>query len=56
MEGLVGAVCEWAQEMMEIERCGGADGAGKIPKAARRVYAMMGEENGNGYRNGITPS
>ena len=52
VEGLVGAICEWVHQMMEIEK-GGGMGAGSIPKAAWRVYAMMREENGNGYRNGI---
>lgn len=41
VEGLVRAICEWAQEMMEIEG-GGGDG-NKIPKAARRVYAMVAD-------------
>ena len=38
VDALVGAICEWAQEMMDIEG-GGGDG-NKIPKAARQVYAI----------------
>ncbi|KAL9121373.1 MAG: hypothetical protein Q9187_002067 [Circinaria calcarea] len=38
VEGLVIAICEWAQEMMEIEQGGG--GGNKIPKAARQVYTI----------------
>ena len=43
VEALVSAICEWAQEMIEIEKCVG-NGNG-IPKAAREVYAIMGDEN-----------
>ena len=43
VDGLVGAICEWAQEMMSIEKCGG--NGDKIPRAARQIYAMMGDEN-----------
>lgn len=49
VDGFVGAICEWAQEMMEIEQ-GGADGDRKIPKAARQVYAIMGDENIDRFR------
>lgn len=35
--------------MMEIEQ-GGADGDRKIPKAARQVYAIMGDENIDRFR------
>lgn len=48
VEGLVGAICEWAQEMMEIE--GGEGDGNKIPKAAREVYAIMGDENIDRFR------
>lgn len=41
IDGLVAAVGEWAREMMEIESVGARE---KIPKAARQVYAMMGED------------
>ena len=37
VDGLVSAICEWAQEMMEIEKGGGDEN--KIPKAARQIYA-----------------
>lgn len=39
---------EWAIEMMDIEDSGGQ--GSKLPKAARQVYALMGEEEVNGYR------
>ena len=42
-EGLVAAVAEWAQEMIDIEDGGGS--GDKIPKAARQVYAWMGDES-----------
>ncbi|KAI8626907.1 class II aminotransferase/8-amino-7-oxononanoate synthase [Xylariaceae sp. FL1651] len=37
IEAFVGAVCEWAQEMLEIEA--GPRGENKIPSLARQVYA-----------------
>ena len=43
VEGLVSAICDWAQEMIEIEKCVG--NGNRIPKAAREVYAIMGDEN-----------
>lgn len=49
VDGLVSAICEFAQEMMEIEKGGGGGGGDEIPKAARRVYAMMGDESVNGF-------
>ena len=49
VDGLVSAVCEWATEMMELEK-GGADGDRKLPKAARQVYAIMGDENIDKFR------
>lgn len=42
-EGLVAAIAEWAQEMINIEDGGGS--GDKIPKAARQVYAWMGDES-----------
>lgn len=41
VEGLIDGICEWAQEMMNIE--GGGENGNKIPRAARQVYAAMGE-------------
>lgn len=55
VDGLVDAVGKWAHEMIEIEKCG-RDGDGKMPKAARQVYAMMNDENSSGFRNKITHS
>lgn len=43
VDGLINAICEWAQEMMDIEDDG--ENGTQIPKAARQVYAFMGEEN-----------
>ncbi|KAI1826772.1 class II aminotransferase/8-amino-7-oxononanoate synthase [Xylaria intraflava] len=37
IEGLVEAICEWAQEMLDIEA--NPRGENKIPSAARQVYA-----------------
>lgn len=48
IDRLVGAICAWAQEMIEIEKGGG--NGNQIPKAARRVYAIMGNENSNQSR------
>ena len=41
VERLIDAISEWAQEMLELER--GAGVRGKIPSAARQVYALMGD-------------
>ncbi|CAJ2508143.1 Uu.00g093290.m01.CDS01 [Anthostomella pinea] len=61
VEGFAEAICEWAQEMLNIEERGNK---GELPTAARRVIAsqaelkangrVRGEENGhvNGYENG----
>jgi len=40
VEGLAAGICEWAEEMIQIED----SGVEKIPKAARQVYALMAEE------------
>lgn len=48
VDGLVHAICEWAREMIEIEKGGG--NGNKIPRAARHVYAIMGHENINQFR------
>ncbi|KAL9132081.1 MAG: hypothetical protein Q9217_000117 [Psora testacea] len=37
VEQLVDAICEWAEEMIKIEE----DGGGRIPRAARQVYAGL---------------
>lgn len=42
IDGLVAAICEWAEEMVQIER--GAGGRGKVPWAAQQVYALTGDE------------
>lgn len=48
VERLVNTICEWAQEMLEIEENGGKGTAiGMMPRAARKVYfGLAGEENG----------
>lgn len=48
VEKLADKICEWAQEMLDIEARG--KGSGKIPTAARRVQAQQAaaEANGNG--------
>lgn len=38
IDGLVAAICEWAEEMVQIEK--GVGGRGKVPFAARQVYAL----------------
>ena len=51
IDGLIAAICEWAQEMMEIEKGGGRGSGGRgttesrIPKAAKMVYAMLSDES-----------
>lgn len=42
IDGLINSVCKWAEEMMGIED--GVPGCDKIPSAAKRVYAAMGNE------------
>jgi len=46
VQKLVNTICEWAQEMLDLEA-----GGGKVPSAARRVQAQqaMVEANGNGH-------
>ncbi|RYO74618.1 hypothetical protein DL764_010771 [Monosporascus ibericus] len=39
VEGLAATICNWAQEMIDIEKKGA--GAKKVPKAAQQVYALM---------------
>lgn len=54
IDGLVDAIGEWAEEMIEIEK--GTGGRGKVPWAAQQVYALadkaenMGPEDGDGAR------
>ncbi|TGO20104.1 hypothetical protein BTUL_0001g01130 [Botrytis tulipae] len=45
IDGLVAAVCEWAEEMVQIET--GTGGRGKVPWAAQQVYALTEEEGVN---------
>jgi 8-amino-7-oxononanoate synthase len=40
VEALARAICEWAKEMLDIE-AGRAGAVGNIPKATRKVYALM---------------
>ncbi|KZF21838.1 class II aminotransferase/8-amino-7-oxononanoate synthase [Xylona heveae TC161] len=49
VEKLAEAICEWAQEMLDIEESG--KGSSKIPSAARRVQAQQAAVEGNG--NGV---
>jgi len=39
LEALASSICEWGQEMLEIEE--GRKAGVKIPSAARKVYALM---------------
>ena len=49
IDGLVAAICEWAEEMVQIEAEAG--GRGKVPWAAQQVYALAEEEAINGAVN-----
>lgn len=42
VDGLAAAICEWAEEMVQIET--GTGGRGKVPWAAQQVYALAEEE------------
>lgn len=46
VEGLVNAIYEWVEEMIDIEDRVGKD---KIPRAARQVYAWMANEKLDGF-------
>ncbi|EDN94597.1 hypothetical protein SS1G_10471 [Sclerotinia sclerotiorum 1980 UF-70] len=46
IDELVAAICEWAEEMIEIEM--GTKGRGKVPWAAQQVYALSEEGVING--------
>lgn len=46
IDGLVAAICEWAEEMVEIETETGR--RGKVPWAAQQVYALTEEDGVNG--------
>jgi 8-amino-7-oxononanoate synthase len=46
--GLVNAVYEWVEEMIDIEE-EGRRGEDKISRAARQVYAWMADEKLNGF-------
>lgn len=50
VRGLVNAIFEWAQEMMQIED--GGENESQISKAARRVYATitMNDDKNNLHR------
>jgi 8-amino-7-oxononanoate synthase len=39
IDGLISAICEWADEMLQIE----SNGGGTMPRATRQVYASMAE-------------
>ncbi|KAI0172151.1 putative aminotransferase [Hypoxylon sp. FL1284] len=41
VELLAGTICDWAREMIDIEKAG--DGKSRIPKAAQQIYAMMAD-------------
>ncbi|KAF7513295.1 hypothetical protein GJ744_009716 [Endocarpon pusillum] len=43
IDELISAICNWAQEMMEIEL--GQGEINRIPKAARQVYSLMNSDN-----------
>jgi 8-amino-7-oxononanoate synthase len=45
VKSLVASISVWAQEMLEIERCGDRT---KLPTAARRVYTLVGGASLNG--------
>ncbi|KAI0178952.1 class II aminotransferase/8-amino-7-oxononanoate synthase [Hypoxylon sp. FL1284] len=60
VESLAEAMCEWAQEMLDIEESGEKRA---VPSAAKRVIACQtenrakagnGKINGNGVKNGLT--
>lgn len=42
IDGFVAAICEWAEEMVEIEM--GTGGQGKVPRVAQQVYALTEKE------------
>ena len=46
VDGLVSAIAEWAQEMMDLEDR--KESENNLPKAARQVYAWMGSEDVDG--------
>ena len=47
VQGLVNAICEWVEEMIEIEE--GRGGKDMIPRAARQVYDWMAAEKLTGF-------
>ena len=47
VDALIFTISEWAIEMMDIEGSGGK--GSKLPRAARHVYALMGDEESNRY-------
>lgn len=46
IEGLVAAIYDWVEEMIDIEEGRSND---KVPSAARQVYAWMAEEGLTGF-------
>lgn len=47
VEGLADAIYDWVEEMIDIEEGRGCNG--KIPSAARQVYAWMANEKLTGF-------
>ncbi|KAI1460398.1 putative aminotransferase [Annulohypoxylon moriforme] len=41
VELLANSICEWAKEMIDIEK--GGEGKSKVPKAAQQIYALMAD-------------
>lgn len=39
VEGLATTICNWAKEMIDIEK--GGESGPKVPKASQQVYALM---------------
>lgn len=48
VEKLAATICEWAQEMLDIEESG--KGGAKIPSAARQVQAYQAAAEANGAK------
>ncbi|KAL8335891.1 hypothetical protein RB598_009871 [Gaeumannomyces tritici] len=47
--GVANAICEWAQEMLDIKKSGNA---GQLPKGARTVFAFVADTAGTNGTNG----
>jgi 8-amino-7-oxononanoate synthase len=50
VKGLANAICEWANEMLEIKT---GSNAGMLPKAARTMFAAMGGNSNAATTNGV---